>query len=96
MLTPLLLAATLGGAPSLPNETWIQDEHGAPVRVVWGPANLPNLSDYRQPFEALDINGDGLVRPSELPKGHALETEWRLVDRNRDGVITAREWELFR
>lgn len=95
MLTSLLLGVALAGAPSLPNETWIYDEQGNPVRIVWGQANLPNLSDYRQPFEAMDVNEDGLVYPDELPDGHALRAEWHLADRNGDGVLTPQEWAAF-
>ena len=33
---------------------------------------------------------------SELPTGHALHYEWKLVDRNGDGVITAQEFRRWR
>jgi hypothetical protein len=63
-----------------------------PVTVQWGqPATVPNAADYRASIEQLDANGDGVVTKEEVPEGHALSSEFRLVDRNRDGRITAEE-----
>lgn len=63
-----------------------------PVTVQWGqPATVPNAADYRASIEQLDANGDGVVAKEEVPEGHALSSEFRLVDRNRDGRITAEE-----
>lgn len=63
-----------------------------PVTVQWGqPATVPNAADYRASIEQLDANGDGVVAKEEVPEGHALSSEFRLVDRNHDGRITAEE-----
>lgn len=75
---------------------WYVNEDGDRVFVTWGQGDLPNLNDYRQPFVELDTNGDGRLMKAELPAGHALNYEWRLVDRNGDGVITLEEFSHWR
>lgn len=63
-----------------------------PVTVQWGqPATLPNAADYKATVEQLDANGDGVITRDEVPEQHALASEFRLVDRNHDGRITAEE-----
>lgn len=63
-----------------------------PVTVRWGqPEALSNASDYRVSIADLDRNGDGVLTRDEIPENHALSSEFRLVDRNRDGRITAEE-----
>jgi hypothetical protein len=39
----------------------------------------------------LDGNGDGWLSRSEVPAGHALASEFQLVDSNRNGRITQEE-----
>ncbi len=75
---------------------WYVDDNGDRVFVAWGQGELPNAGDYRQPFEDLDTDRDGRLRKGDLPAGHALNFEWHLVDRNRDGVITADEFHNWR
>lgn len=63
-----------------------------PVTVNWGQENtLPNASDYKVTVEQLDKNGDGVITRDEVPQDQALFSEFRLVDRNHDGKITAEE-----
>ena len=88
MLFCLLL---LSGSVAAENTVRIEAASG-PVYVNWGqPDELPNARDYRVQVEDFDANGDGRLSHSELPPGHALHAEWKLVDRNRDGAITAAE-----
>lgn len=89
----LLLCSVAAASPAWAQQTWIHDQDGAPVLVTWGQGELPNWADFRQPFEVLDRNGDGRLKKSELPPGHALRFEWRLVDTNDDGIITRREYQ---
>ncbi|KRG71460.1 hypothetical protein [Pseudoxanthomonas dokdonensis] len=71
--------------------TQLQGENG-PVTVRWGQsATLPNAADYRVSVSDLDNNGDGVISTSEVPPGHALASEFKLVDVNHDGRITAAE-----
>lgn len=84
-----------GDASESPGRWYVNDQ-GDRVFVTWGQGTLPNLEDYRQPFEALDTDGDGRLFKDELPTGHALRYEWKLVDRNGDGVITAQEFRRWR
>lgn len=82
-------------SPAYAQQTWIHDHDGTPVLVTWGQGELPNRADFNQPFERLDRNGDGRLKKSELPAGHALRFEWKLVDTNGDGVITRREYQRW-
>ncbi|MEO8000783.1 MAG: EF-hand domain-containing protein [Arenimonas sp.] len=54
-------------------------------------STLPNASDYAVQISDLDKNGDGRLSRREIPSSHALTFEFRLVDRNHDGYITASE-----
>jgi len=54
-------------------------------------STLPNASDYAVQISDLDKNGDGRLSRREIPATHALTFEFRLVDRNHDGYISATE-----
>ncbi|WP_454829457.1 hypothetical protein [Pseudoxanthomonas wuyuanensis] len=70
---------------------------GGPVTLTWGqPQTVPNISDYRVRIVDLDANGDGVLTRDEVPESHALSSEFKLVDSNRDGRITAEELENWR
>jgi hypothetical protein len=62
----------------------------------WMPEALPNAADYRVEVADLDGNGDGSITRREVPQGHALESEFMLVDRNRDGRISEAELSDWR
>ncbi len=62
-----------------------------PVTVQSVQPALPNASDYQVQVSDLDTNGDGVISRREVPESHALASEFRLVDRNGDGRITAEE-----
>lgn len=76
-----------------PKTTQIQaDAAGSPVTVNYGqPAALSNARDYQVTVADLDTNGDGFITRAEVPEGHALSSEFKLVDANHDGRITAAE-----
>lgn len=68
-----------------------------PVIVNWGqPQALSNASDYRVTVADLDADGDGVLTRAEIPESHALHSEFRLVDSNRDGRITQEELSNWR
>lgn len=68
-----------------------------PVTVTWGQSQaLNNASDYRATVADLDANGDGVLVRAEIPESHALHSEFRLVDSNRDGRITQSELSNWR
>lgn len=62
-----------------------------PVTVTSVQPALPNASDYDVRVADVDANGDGYIQRSEIPVGHALASEFKLVDRNADGRISAEE-----
>ena len=62
-----------------------------PVTVVSVQPPLANADHYRITIDDLDSDGDGYIQRDEVPSGHALESEFHLVDRNRDGRISAEE-----
>ncbi|MEL1265564.1 EF-hand domain-containing protein [Pseudoxanthomonas putridarboris] len=68
-----------------------------PVIVNWGqPQALSNAADYRVTVADLDADGDGVLTRDEIPESHALYSEFRLVDSNRDGRITPEELANWR
>ncbi len=86
------LTAYQGGGQS----RQLQEQSG-PVTVRWGqPATLPNAADYRVTIGDLDRNQDGVLTRDEVPESHALASEFKLVDRNHDGRITAEELAAWR
>lgn len=62
-----------------------------PVTVQSVQPPLPNAADYQVQVADLDANGDGVISRREVPESHALASEFKLVDRNGDGRITAEE-----
>lgn len=62
-----------------------------PVTVVSVQPPLPNADDYRITIADLDLDGDGELSRKEVPADQALAAEFGLVDRDRNGRITATE-----
>ncbi len=63
-----------------------------PVTVTSSqPSTLANANDYAVKISDLDKNGDGRLSRREIPANHALSFEFRLVDTNHDGYISATE-----
>ena len=62
-----------------------------PVTVQSVQPPLANASDYDATVAQLDKDGDGVVVRAEVPAGHALASEFRLVDTDRNGRITDAE-----
>ena len=107
MLLPMLLFATAGAAQAQQTvhtqpltdyqggakTAQIQgDAAASPVTVNYGqPAALSNARDYQATVADLDKNGDGVITRDEVPESHALSSEFKLVDANHDGRITAAE-----
>lgn len=86
-LSPTAFAQTANTSES----TQIEAGTG-PVTVTSSqPSALPNASDYAVQISDLDKNGDGQLSRREIPATHALSSEFRLVDRNHNGYITAAE-----
>ncbi len=63
-----------------------------PVTVTWGQAaTVPNIAEYQVQVADLDRNGDGKISRREAAPNGALSSEFKLVDRNHDGFISAAE-----
>jgi hypothetical protein len=62
-----------------------------PVTVQSVQPPIPNMDDYQATVAELDGNGDGVVTRAEVPAEHALASEFRLVDTDRNGRITDAE-----
>lgn len=91
--TTLLLSASLFAGIALAQagpQVQIEAQTG-PVTVVSVQPPLPNAADYQVRLVELDQNGDGVVVRGEVPAGHALASEFQLVDSNHDGRITEPE-----
>jgi EF hand len=90
--TPAAAPEPAPAAQAAPAQTTQLQGADGPVTVNWGqPSVVPNAADYRVGIADLDKNGDGVLRRAEVPATHALSSEFSLVDRNRDGRITAAE-----
>jgi hypothetical protein len=90
----IILVATLatGAAWAQTEARKVQFEaETGPVTVNSVQPPIANAGDYRITVADLDDNGDGYIQRREVPAGHALESEFRLVDSNRDGRISAEE-----
>lgn len=78
--------------PLLPEKSVQLETDAGPVIVVsHQPEALPNAADYHVKISDLDTNSDNRLSRREIPKSHALASEFHLVDRNHDGYITAAE-----
>ena len=95
ILLPIaLLAALSGSAASAQQSTGARVDFEAstgPVTVKSVQPPLANASDYDATVAQLDKNGDGVVVRAEVPADHALASEFRLVDTDRNGRITDAE-----
>lgn len=77
--------------------TQLIDGPQGPVNLTWGQnRQLANASDYKVTIADLDRNGDGVLTLDEVPDTHALHSEFRLVDANGDGKISAEELANWR
>lgn len=96
-LNPVLLAtftAFAAGSVHAQASTGAQvrfEAETGPVTVTSVQPPIANAADYRVTVADLDRNGDGYLVRAEIPAGHALASEFRLVDTNRDGRITQAE-----
>jgi len=82
---------------TMPTRTVAFEAPTGPVTVHSGPAiALPNAADYQVRISDLDRNGDGFLSRAEVPASHALTSEFKLVDRNHDGRISATELQNWR
>jgi hypothetical protein len=90
-------AATSAGVPSAGDRRVTLQGASGPVTVTSGQSQaLPNAADYQATVADLDRNGDGVLTRAEVPPDHALSSEFKLVDRNRDGRITPTELQNWR
>jgi Ca2+-binding EF-hand superfamily protein len=72
--------------------TQLIDAAQGPVNLTWGQnRQLANAADYKTTIAELDQNGDGVLTLAEIPEAHALHSEFRLVDADHDGKVTAEE-----
>ena len=85
------LFATVAFAQVTPTSEVQFEASTGPVTVKSVQPPIPNAADYAATVAQLDRNGDGVVVRSEVPAGHALASEFKLVDRNHDGRITDAE-----
>jgi hypothetical protein len=77
--------------------TQLIDAPQGPVNLTWGQnRQLANASDYKVAIADLDQNGDRVLTVAEVPEAHALHSEFRLVDADHDGRITAEELANWR
>ncbi len=92
----IAMAAVLGigtaGAQeaALPRTTLLQTAQG-PVTVRWGQPTQPDLSPFQSRIAGMDKDGDGMLGPQEAAADAALGRQFKLIDQDHDGKISARE-----
>jgi outer membrane protein assembly factor BamB len=66
----------------------------------WTPGNdageQVELPTFAEAIAAADVNHDGKLSQSELPKAWQPTGTWRAIDLDRDGFLNEREWTFFR
>jgi hypothetical protein len=95
MLIPLFVGAVLASSAAFAQVTPTSEVQfeatTGPVTVKSIQPPIPNMGDYQATVAQLDGNGDGVVVRSEVPADHALASEFKLVDTDRNGRITDAE-----
>ena len=85
-------SATVSAQTANTSQSTKIEASSGPVTITSSQSStLPNASDYAVQIADLDKNGDGRLSRREIPAAHALSSEFRLVDRNHDGYISAKE-----
>ncbi len=91
---PLILALTLVSPlaiANVTNNTTHFDTTAGPLTVTWGQPALAKESEYHVNIADWDRNGDGQLSRAEIPVGHALQYEFKVVDSNHNGYLSAQE-----
>ncbi len=90
-LAALLSIGTAGAQEAvLPRTTQLQTPQG-PVTVRWGQPAQPDLSPFQSKIAGMDKDGDGMLSPLEATTDAALGRQFKLIDQDHDGRISARE-----
>jgi hypothetical protein len=93
MSKPLFLALALASplAQGITNNVKQMETTAGPLTVTWGQPELAKANEYHVRFADLDRNRDGKVTRDEIPAGHALEFEFKVVDTNHNGSLSEQE-----
>ena len=97
-LSPLALAqqAEMPAPGMQTHVTHLQTTTG-PVTVRWGqPEVLAKANEYHVQIGDFDSNGDGQLSRAEIPDTHALQYEFKVVDRDKNGYLSAAELVSWR
>lgn len=90
-LAAMLAAATAGAQEAaLPHATQLQTPQG-PVTVRWGQPEQSGLAPFQSRIAGMDKDGDGMLSPQEAAADAALGRQFKLIDQDQDGKISARE-----
>lgn len=90
-LAALLAIGTAGAQEAaLPHTTQLQTSQG-PVTVRWGQPAESGLAPFQSRIAGMDKDGDGMLSPQEAAGDAALVRQFKLIDQDRDGRISARE-----
>lgn len=87
-----MLATTTAAAQeaALPHTTQLQTAQG-PVTLHWGQPAESGLAPFQSRIAGMDKDGDGMLSPQEAAQDAAVARQFRLIDQDRDGKISARE-----
>ena len=83
-IASLFAALVVATAPAIAGE----HDHHAPAK----PADAEKADDAE--FAKLDTDKDGFISKSELPAKHPLLPHFGMVDKNRDGKLDRKEFEV--
>lgn len=63
--------------------------------LIFWPFTAMSADDPAVKFELLDIDGDGFISKSEATQNVRLRERWNNVDKDKDGKLTAEEFDTF-
>ena len=92
----LALVSPFAFAQGITNNVTHMETTAGPLTVTWGQPDLAKASEYHVRIADLDRDGEGKLSRSEIPAGHALQFEFKVVDSNHDGRLSEKELASWR
>ena len=96
LILVILLLSQAAFAQDVTNNVKHLETTAGPLTVTWGQPALAKESEYHVRIADWDRNGDGRLSRDEIPAGHALQFEFKVVDTNHNGTLSEQELASWR